>query len=186
MIYGARSACNLRIAPQMRKVQRLFGGNSEKEQKVLSWLLSSKGKTVSSECFSNHVYTFATGISFSIFKYDARLCIFCQRLLNSIDRLQHELCSAVLKAESNVQQLYLARELKMFTVHSIVQPVINPNTYVHHQGTSHSSDSSGGIPRPSPPNTEGTVEAVPDRSSLLAEDKDSDPNDLGTPLAKVS
>lgn len=97
-----------------KKFKKLYGGKSEDKKKVLSWLFSSRGEM----SFLNHTEHLntrfsSTGIPFSVFKSDAHVCVFCQRLLKSIDRLQQDLYTSLVKAESIIQQLSIACEFKL-------------------------------------------------------------------------
>jgi len=74
-------------ASNARKFKRLFGNSAVKERGVLYWLFAKKN------------------LPLSVFKSDACLCIFCQRLTLKIDRLQQELSTAISEAELKIEQL---------------------------------------------------------------------------------
>ena len=76
-----------------KKFKRLFGSSAVKERGRLYWLFSKKNLPV------------------SVFKSNACLCIFCQRLALRIDKLQEELSAAISEAELKIEQLCITSKL---------------------------------------------------------------------------
>ena len=80
-----------------KKVKKLFGANSSKERLVLTTLLTNKNLPMS-------------------FDDNAVLCIFCQRLLLKVHRLDQELNATINEVGLKIEQLYHACEWLIFRI----------------------------------------------------------------------
>ena len=80
-----------------KKVKKLFGANSSKERLVLTTLLTNKNLPVSLDD-------------------NAVLCIFCQRLLLKVHRLDQELNATINEVGLKIEQLYHACEWLIFKI----------------------------------------------------------------------
>ena len=92
-----------------KKFKKLSWNSAVKERTVLFWLLSRKD------------------LSPSIFRDDAGLCIFCQRLLVKIERLNQELSSAMAEAEFKINQLCIACKYEFYMYFGVL--VFQANAY---------------------------------------------------------
>ena len=80
-----------------KKFKKLFGANSSKERLVLTTLLTNKNLPMS-------------------FDDNAVLCIFCQRLLLKVHRLDQELNATINEVGLKIEQLYHACEWLIFRI----------------------------------------------------------------------
>ena len=94
--------CTLCLLPpncpsNARKIKKVFGNNAVKERNVLLWLFANKNVPL-------------------FLQSDAYLCIFCQRLVLRIDRLQQELSAAVAEADLKIEQLVRTCKLILYYI----------------------------------------------------------------------
>ena len=90
-------ACALCLLPpncqaNAKKLKKLFGNNAEVERGVLYAILIRAGINIQ-------------------FQDAALLCIFCQRLLLKVRRLEYDLNTAILSVSDKLKQLYSACKL---------------------------------------------------------------------------